>query len=327
MKQELIPLYSFQRWKEALENVPHAFGHTWESCYGMHLTTGLPTYLYLFESVNIKVICPLVERNYQGYIDIVTPYGFSGFVGNQEVPEFPDQWKKFVQEQGYVSGYIGLNPLFEKETYLPKNEVFHYNTLYVLNLQLSTLELYQKLSQNRKRQLKDYNDSSNEFTVDKSVLKDFFLSNYHTFMKERNASQAYNFSLPTLSYLLDLEHVLLVGYVIKGQVKSVSVIAYTAYAGEYLFNVSMPEAQNKTAALLWHGIHYLKLKKVPYLNLGGGVKENDSISEFKKRFGAIALPLKCLKQIYIHSLYEQLCQEKGVDSANREGYFPNYRKP
>ncbi len=68
MKHELIPLSSPELWKEALQDIPHAFGHTWENCYAMHLSTELPTYLYQFKHGDAKVICPISERSFMGKI-------------------------------------------------------------------------------------------------------------------------------------------------------------------------------------------------------------------------------------------------------------------
>ena len=324
--QELIPLSEPEKWREALQGIKHAFGHTWESTYAMHLTTNFPTYLYVLRAGKVKIVCPLAQRSFNNYIDIVTPYGFSGFAGNHDFPEFPDYWHQFTQEQGYVSGYIGLNPLLENNTYYPAADVYEHNTLYVLNLQVSMAELFRQLSQNRKRQLKNFSAHEQHFTTDKLLLKDFYLAQHQQFFAEKKAASVYNFSLETLSYLLDLENVILVGYLENGQVKAVSVFAYTNFAGEYLFNVSLPGAQEQTAALLWYGITLLKAKEVAYLNLGGGAQPGDSIAQFKQRFGASAYPLKALKQFYNSSVYAQLCQFAQVDPKNKSGYFPAYRQ-
>jgi hypothetical protein len=327
VNQELISLALPTRWKQALLNVPHAFGHTWESCYAMHLTTGFQTFLYQFEDNDVKVVCPIAERDYMGYVDIVTPYGFSGFVGNGDFLGFQSHWKTFIHELGYVCGFIGLNPLFSNETYLNKREVYQYNKLYVINLELTLDELFHKLSLNRKRQLKLYKDLKDKFIVDKVILKNFFLNHYHAFFSQRNASQVYNFTLDTLSYLLDLKNVFVVGICHNENIEAVSVFAYTPYGAEYLFNVSQPVGRHYTVPLIWYAINYLKSLRIPYLNLGGGVKEGDSIAQFKKRFGAEELPLTCLKQVYNFKIYNMLCQKTNRNPDNWEGYFPAYRQP
>jgi len=80
--QKCISLGSPTEWKDALKGIKHAFAHTWENSHAMRLTTGFNTYLYCFESNHVRIVCPIAEREFEGHVDIVTPYGFSGFVGN-----------------------------------------------------------------------------------------------------------------------------------------------------------------------------------------------------------------------------------------------------
>lgn len=326
MEQHLIPLTSPSLWKEALLDIPHAFGHTWESCYAMHLTSGYPTFLYFLEENEIKVICPIIERKFQGYIDIFTPYGFSGFVGNQDFPAFDQHWKEFAQSQEYVCGYIGLNPILGNESYCHSSDFYPYNTLYVLDLRLSIVDMFNKMSQNRKRQLKNFKDQIKNIISDKDILRPFFLTHYHAFFNQKDASPVYNFSIETLSYLISLENVLLVGQVDNGNVVAVSMFAYTPFGAEYLFNISLPEGKMHTVPLLWFGINCLKTLNIPYLNLGGGVKEGDSIAQFKQRFGAQEYRLSSLKQVYNKEVYTALCHETKNDPDYKEGYFPPYRQ-
>ena len=324
--QELIPLAEPARWRAALQNVPHAFGHTWENCYAMQLTTGYPTYLYVWQSGEAKVVCPLAERVFQGTTDVVTPYGFSGFVGTDPFPDFMDDWCHFAVQAGYVCGYIGLNPVLTNQVVLNSPEAYVSNRLYVLDLQLSSYELYQNLAQNRKRQLKKFENLKQLCSVDKHALKKFFISKYHAFFAQKEAASTYSFSAPTLSYLVDLETITLIGYAEEGGMKAVAVFAHTEYVGEYLFSVSMPGYESQSTPLLWYGALQLKEKHVPYLNLGGGSTPGDSIASFKQRFGALDLPLTSLKQVYMEAPYAALCEQQGADPAVEHGYFPPYRR-
>ena len=47
---------------------------------------------------------------------------------------------------------------------------------------------------------------------------------------------------------------------------------------------------------------------IPFLNLGGGVRDGDTLAEFKRRFGGLELPLKSLRQIYRPDEYAVLSQ-------------------
>lgn len=328
VRHKCIPIDSPSEWREALKGIEHAFAHTWESCYAMQLTTGLDTYLYCFEADDVRIVCPISERRFEGYVDIVTPYGFSGFVGNGDCPGFSRHWANFAKQQGYVCGYIGLNPIFENGTYFEPTEIHRYNEVYVLDLSLSADELFANLSTNRKRQLKDWDKILlNSIVLDKSTLTDFFLANYLAFFRRKGASRVYGFSGETLSFLAGLDNVLIVGAQNSGKVEAVTVFAYTPYAGDFLFNVSLPEGRRHSVALLWYGVNHLKSLQIPLLNLGGGIRENDGVAEFKQRFGGKRLALGGLKQVYDPEVYERLCRRANVDRTDVTGYFPAYRRP
>jgi hypothetical protein len=323
IKQRCIPLESPEDWKEALCGVKHTFGHTWENCYAMHLTTGLRTYLYSFEKEDMRIVCPIAERDFGGYIDIVKPFGFSGFVGNGECAEFSDYWSSFVRERGYVCGYLGLNPIFDFGNHFDSGSIYQYDTIYVLDLIPSIDEMFADLDTNRKRQLKHWDDIVSSLVFEKSVLENSFHDLYYCFLRSRNADPVYYFSDETLSFLFNLDNVVLVGIRNGEKVVAVSVFTYTPDVGEYLFGISLPEGRKHSAALVWYGIHHLKSLGIPILNLGGG---SAGTAAFKRRFGAKARPLRCLKEVYDQGVYEVLCHEANVGPQDTTGYFPAYRK-
>ncbi|MCX5848718.1 MAG: hypothetical protein NTW65_04650 [Deltaproteobacteria bacterium] len=325
--ERCISLVNPSEWKDALKGIKHAFSHTWENCYAMHLTTGLPTYLYSIEIGESQIVCPISERTFGGYTDIFTPYGFSGFISNKHCPEFPGYWKEFVERKKYVCGYIQINPILEDSSLFYSIDSFHYNNVHILDLKLTLEELFMNLSNNRKPQLKHWDEISKKITYDKSILLDFFLNHYHNFMQSRNVSGTYNFARDTLSFLANLENVLIVGLQNLGRVEAVSLFGYSPIVGDYLFNISLPEGKVYTTALLWAGVIRLQSMGVKILNLGGGVRADDTIDLYKRRFGGKQLPLKSLKQVYNRHIYEQLCQHINADPYEKMGYFPAYQKP
>ena len=154
VRHQLIPLDSPDEWRDALAGIAHGFAHTWEHCYAMQLTTGFRTYLYCFEKEGIRIACPIVEREFEGSIDVVKPFGFSGFIGNGACSDFPQRWKGFARQRGYVCGYLGLDPVFEDSTYFEPTETYQHNNLHVLDLTPNYDELFANLHVNRRRQLK-----------------------------------------------------------------------------------------------------------------------------------------------------------------------------
>lgn len=315
------------KWTEVLRNIKHSFFHTWDSCYAMHLTTGFKTYLYHFETESAQILCPIHERELNGYIDITTPYGFGGFVGNGYCHNFSHFWQEFVKSKNYICGYIGLNPIFDDYTYFQQYEYLFSNQTYCIDLGSDSEVIFSRLSQNRKRQIKEWEKNLSVVKLEKELLVNFFLNIYPEFMKTRNASKVYSFSQETLSFLLSLENIFMVGAGTGSEVEAVSLFAYTPYVGDFLFNVSLPEGKNYSTGLIWQAIKYLKSLQIPLLNLGGGVRENDNLAQFKERFGANKLPLGCLKQVYQPEIYEELCKGANANPNDMTGYFPAYRKP
>ena len=323
--QKCIPLDSPAEWKNALKGIKHAFAHTWENCHAMRLTTSFRTYLYCFKADNVRIVCPIAEREFEGHVDIVTPSGFSGFVGTGYCADFPQYWRQFARERGYVCGYIGLNPIFGNKTSFDSNELYSYNNIYILDLTLSREELFSKLSTGRKGQLKQWESISAGLVLDKRALKDFFLANYLEFFRQKGATSAYAFSSATLERLFALDSVVMVGAGPAESIEATTVFTYTPYAADYLFNISLPEGRHHSTALVWYGVNYFKSIGIPILNLGAVVHPDDGLAKFKERFGAKKLALSCLKQIYDSTTYANLCARVGADPAGRTGYFPAYR--
>jgi hypothetical protein len=95
-----------------------------------------------------------------------------------------------------------------------------------------------------------------------------------------------------------------------------------------MFSISSPAGRQYSAPLIWAGATELATRGITRLNLGGGVRRGDGVAEFKERFSAKRLALGALRQVYRPTLYADLCREAGAaDPADRDGYFPAYRRP
>jgi hypothetical protein len=322
---ELIPLDHAAEWKAALHDIPHAFGHTWESCRAMQLSTGMDTYLYRFRGGSSTIVCPIAERVFLGQTDIVTPYGFSGFVGNGRHPEFPMLWKKFAACQGWVCGYIGLNPILQRTVAQDDADMYTHSEVYVLDLTLEESDLLVNLSANRRRQLRDWERSGSSVIADRQLLADFVLREQEEFFHSRGATAVCHFSRETWLFLFELPNVLAFGAMSGSSLAAVTLFAFTPTIGEYLFNISTGDGARFSTPLLWHGVRSLRTLGVRFLNLGGGIRPGDGVAKFKQRFGGCVLPLRSLRQVYDPAIFARLCHETKVDPRGRSGYFPAYR--
>ncbi len=322
--EELIPLDDRGPWEAALESVPHAFAHTWTNCHAMAQTSGLATFLYSFESPGARIVCPLAERPIGEYADVVTPYGFSGFVGTGDCPSFSERWREFAERAGYVCGYLIVNPVMGNETYFGEAAGDHKN-LFVFDLTLEVEELFARLSTNRRRQIRRAQADGDAIVRDREALSEFFVETYPDFIARRNATASvYDLGERSMRELCASQQVLLLGAQREGRLRSVSLFGFTSHAGDFLFNASLPGEEGHSAMLIWGAVRELKERGVPTLNLGGGVTDDDSLTEFKRRFGTERVPLRNIKHVYRPDVYDALCREAGVDPATTS-YFPAYR--
>ena len=322
---ELIPLDQVDEWEGALHEIPHAFGHTWGSCRAMQLSTGMNAYLYRFRGGDATILCPIAERVFLGHTDIVTPYGFSGFVGTGVHADFPMLWKEFARQQGWVCGYIGLNPILQRPTDYDAADVYEHTEVYVLDLSREESELLASFSRNRRRELRDWERSGSQIITDRGPLAEFVLREHEEFFRSHNASAVYRLSRQTWLSLFELPNVLAFGATSGNSLAAVTLFAFTPTIGESLFNISIGDGARLSTPLLWQGVLSLRSLGVRFLNLGGGIRPGDGVAKFKQRFGGRALPLRSLRQVYDPDVFHTLCQQAKVDPSIRTGNFPAYR--
>jgi len=231
-----------------------------------------------------------------------------------------------MKRKGYVCGYISINPVFQNDSYFDPKDAYQTTSLFILDLTKSLTELFENLDANRKKQIKNFRRIESSFIYDRKILTEFFINNYYDFLKRVGASDANYFSKETLEFICNLENVFMVGAGNENKIEAVYIFSYTDYIADCMFNVSTPEGREYTSVLFWRGLKFFRSKKIPYLNLGGGVKKDDTIAMSKERFGGSKLPFMSLRQVYDSEVYNELCVKNGTDPDDMSGYFPPYRK-
>jgi hypothetical protein len=314
-------------WRNALQGVRHGFAHTWEHCRAIYLTSNLSTFLYELHAPNLgRFVCPIAERTYAGTVDVVTPYGFSGFVGDGDAVALEEGWRRAATRRGYVCGFMTMHPVLSSARFF-SGEMHSRRSVDVIDLTRPMDELYRRLHCNRRRELRNWAQTQRLLLTDRATLKRFLAENYRDFIRQKGATSAYNFNSQTMGFLSGVDNVLLVGVRKCGEVIAASMFGYTKSGGDYLFNVAKPGGRSFSSALIWYAVTHLQSLGVPHLNLGGGIVEDDGVAAFKKRFGAVRLPLRYVKQVYDRPAYVELCVRSGADPDDMMGYFPPYRRP
>jgi hypothetical protein len=320
MTGTLIPLEDESAWSAALEGVPHAFAHRNDHCRAFAASSGLPTFLYAAEFAGQRIACPLSVRTFDGETDVVTPYGFAGFAASGPTPGFAAAWRSFASRQGWVCGYLQGNPSLLDP--LAEEPGVAATDLYLLDLAPDEDSLLAAMSKGRRHQLRRGEDW--DIGEAGSEAADFLVREAPGFFAARSASSLYQFRDATWTTLLASPAVLALEARRGGGVCSVSLFGRTGTLADYLFNVSVDEGRDASAALVWNGICRLKAQGARTLNLGGGIRPDDEVAAFKRRFGASPMPLIVRKQVYRPDAFASLCAKAGVAASITASYFPPY---
>ncbi|EKD71932.1 MAG: hypothetical protein ACD_46C00059G0001, partial [uncultured bacterium] len=194
------------------------------------------------------------------------------------------------------------------------------NPVYMLDLTQSTDLLLKKLSKVHRYELRQWEISSANLITDKSRLLTGLFDLYRKTLSRVNASALYYFQTETLSHLVESKNTIAIGVITQGKLEAISLFLHTPYIADYFINASTIDGRRHARGLLWTGIEMLKQLSIPSLNLGGGIKPNDNLDKYKRRFGGVLYSSPVLKQIYNQEKFDMLCK-KIYDHHN---YFPPY---
>ncbi len=311
-------------WAAALKDIAHGLGHTWSYNAAMQASTGHRTLLYVGETSTGTLVCPLAERGSGADLDIYTPLGFGGFVGQGDPHELRVSWRDFVTRRGYITGYLALHPVLTPGILTSEPGAQSVNSVFLLDLLDDPDELLSRMSESTRRHLRGWSETDAVITTDHDILKDAFIRLFPPFMRSREAGPAYDLREDTLGRLCDAPGISLYG--IPSDAPRAVVMVGSATGGvEYIYGVAEPAARSHIATLLWRAARDSATQGMRWLNLGGGIVAHDSLAEFKRRLGGRSIPLVALRQVYDEERYRRLCAAAG--SRLDDGYFPPYRAP
>jgi hypothetical protein len=324
---ELLGLDDRQAWDQALQGVPHAFGHTWENCMALHLATGSEVQLYVYSKGASRALCPLVKRRSHSLVDVITPFGFAGFVGQGELSSLPSVWRAFAQNQGWVAGFIQVNPLLPSPYPLVNSEYRVYKSIFSLDLRKKEAELFSQLSSSRRSSIRRWSREGVRFIEDKASVIDFGTRELPAFLKRKGGGSGVPcFGKESWEILLNHPNAVAIAAEFKGQICAVNVVVFTPYVGDEFLLVSLSGFESISMAIKWEGMLCLKKYDVERVNIGGGITAGDGVEYFKRTLGGEELPLGALRQVYDQQAFDRLCESAGV-APNLQSYFPPYRAP
>lgn len=323
-RQRLIPHDAGDQWRAALAGIPHGFGHTWENAEAMRRTSSLPAALYVCESGDDRIVCSVVERPAGELVDVASTPGFGGFTATRVPDRFREAWGSFAVSRRWVCAYVATNPVFEIEGFAPDARVVNY--LYVLDLRHGLEKLWDGIDRSRKRQWVAWEKSGNRFVDDRARLTEFLIDQYPAYLDRIQAAPSVQYSEATLRFLSEQKNVRMIGAESAGSIEAVYLFGLTPYCADALLNVATLAGREFSTALVWQAITEFVQAGIPFLNLGAGVRPDDSVARAKERFRAEKRPIRAMTQVFDEDAYRLLCERSGVDPGDATGYFPAYRR-
>lgn len=307
------------------------------------LLGGVPLAWYA-EDGNEWIHIPLIERripdsitNGKEYYDLISPYGYPGILGSsyQAINKFLKVYKEEAAEEGYLSTFIRLNPIYnpfllnETDDFV---QVVH-GKLVLIDMNEPYKAQRMNYSSNHRRNIRKLSESNFMLEWNNWHELDKFLEIYTETMQREDASDYYFFPEDYFKRLKDIlgeDHIDLL-FVKNGNGEAVAggIFCKNDHIIQYHLGGTKTDYLKKAPSkLLFDGIIKKYSEKVDYLNLGGGVgNEEDSLFRFKEGFGKAYRKFSTLRIVNDRQRYNNLCQEYSKEELyNLTDFFPLYRK-
>ncbi|HBX79195.1 MAG TPA: hypothetical protein DEG43_16250 [Acidimicrobiaceae bacterium] len=323
---ELVPLGDKGRWQEALEHIPHAPAHTHDHVLAFQASSPDPHVLYVCRNGlgEVEAACPLAIRE-DSAPDVYTPYGFGGFASRRSLPWFAAEWGRFAEGRGWVTSYIAMNPLLDNDLGFPQAVTKHAQDLFILDLRPDLESIKRAMSRSRRAALARWDQAPSTITWEKSRVLDFVRQEAAAHFARRSAVSTYSFRDETWELLLASPTVMAVAVTQKNGLSACCIVGMTEGSADYLFGIPRPGGERHAAPLLWEAIKALRATGVQTLNLGGGIRADDGVGEFKRRFGARGVPMTTLQLVHDRERYARLSAESETVPEVGRTFFPSYR--
>ena len=321
--QQLIPASNHDNWMAALNGVPLSAAHLPDYNKALARSGLYRPLLYLIETSTLKLICPVAERRFNGYPDLVSLYGNGGASGVGTGGDIIETMREYLAEQGYIAAFINYNQSFDLPIPLGLSHLEQRNTSFVLNLSGSLDDLWDSIGKNNRRQIRNWQKLSAKIVFEQQRLKNAFFEMYPAFMDRLGAAPHYRLSSEVFEGLFDMKELYLIGAEVGGQIVAVRCFLFTSNVADAFLEAYIDGSNIHSRAIYWAAIQHFHRLGIPFFNLGGGIREGDSLAFFKKSFGGAPRPLISLKLILNGEVYKSICRDVGVDASDLS-YFPAY---
>ena len=262
-----------------------------------------------------------IEYNNTIYYDLITPYGYSGYYYEikETYEEFIPNFRKVAKEKKYITEVVRQNPYLNIK--LKGYDVITSKTIY--GVFVDSYENYYKnvLHSKKRNMITKANKNNLMFElkhIDCDEFNNNFLQLYYENMKRVDASPYYFFNTEYFNEIKKQKNTFLA--IIKDSNKNIIGTAILFLYNNYIhYHLSCNNNSINciTDFLLVNVIKEMGINKL--FILGGGLKNDDALSKFKKRLSNKQYNYTIYKNILNQEIYDKLSENFDTN------YFPKYR--
>lgn len=308
---------------------------------------GIPQLIYLSNgstrAINVVMKRDLAENPFfkgevdtGSYYDVVTPYGYGGFlIEGNDFESLSTEYIEYCTQNHIICEFVRFHPLLEnwQQVFQLYNVIYQGNTVCV---ETSSIEAIWKnmTSKNRNVIRKAIKSGLKVFWERTPKIIEPFMGIYNATMQKDCAGEYYFFDRAFYDSILnDLKYNAMWFYAeLSGEIAAIAVFLFCNGKMHYHLSASKPKYQSyaPTNLLLYEAAVWAALNGYSRLHLGGGVGAGyDSLYKFKKAFNrGEDLKFYIGKKIFDNEAYEKFVQirrEKDADFNENSSYFPLYR--
>jgi len=255
------------------------------------------------------------------YQDIYSPYGMDGiFLWGDNQIETILNLNNYLKTKNFITYYQQTHPSYNFDTSLISSS----RTVYVLNIQSHLQIIWNKLHNNHRYEISKIEKSNFNIIHDTHELSLSINKLYTSTLNRVNANEIYYFKNESLIKLISSPISYSIGIKTDCDIDCILIFLIKDNWAEYYINASSDKGRSFTRFLIWQSIQHLKQIGIQYINLGGGVRDQDDLENFKKRFGGERANLNTINGITCKSEYQNLCNLFDIDTESN--YFPPYWK-
>jgi hypothetical protein len=288
---------------------------------------------------DIGKVSEFAEKIREGkYFDLISPYGYGGFIGKiSDYGTLDLVYEEYCREKGYVSEFVRFELFSEySKHYADKDGYVESRTHNVIrNLQIPLDEIWMDFKHKVRKNVKKAKRNGLQIIIDETgEYLDDFISVYYDTMQRTHAEKTFFFSKNFFKKINEMSGNFAYFYVkFEDRIISAELVIYGAEnCYSYLGGTDQAYFEIRPNDFLkYEVIKWAKEKGMKNYVLGGGYGSDDGIFQYKTCLapGGI-VPFYIGKKILDFDVYDELCKIRGIkphsDNIDEIDFFPEYRE-